>query len=116
MNRLFELLADLQQALDDERAALLSGRSQQIAAVAERKRALLDRIEAEAAPPDAPPPDPDQLVGLSRRNRENAMICAAMLRHLTQAVDKLRQFEPHRSYCPDGSERRRASRNPLGCA
>jgi hypothetical protein len=56
------------------------------------------------------------LAQAARYNRDNAVICSAMLRHLTQALDKLRRAEPHRSYLPDGSERNPRARHTLGAA
>lgn len=116
MDRLSMLFAELQQALEAERAALLSGRPDRVTAAAERKRALADMIEAESALPRAAPLDPDTLVRLARYNRANAAICSAMLRHLTRALDILRRTEPHRSYRPDGTESNPPARNTLGAA
>lgn len=116
MDRLFMLFAELQQALEAERAALLSGSPDRIAAMAERKRELADRIETQAALPDAVPPDADALIRVARYNRANSMICSAMLRHMTQALDRLRRTEPHRSYRPDGSERNPPAPNTIGAA
>jgi hypothetical protein len=61
-------------------------------------------------------PDPALLQPLARYNQENAVICAAMLRHLTAAIDRLRRQDPHRSYNPDGSEQSHSSRHALGAA
>jgi hypothetical protein len=105
MSELFLLFAELQQLLEEERAALLGGSPDRIIAAAERKRALADTIEAVAAQPGTASPGIDTLSRAARYNRDNAVICSAMLRHLTQALDKLRRNELHRSYRPDGSER-----------
>jgi flagellar biosynthesis/type III secretory pathway chaperone len=116
MNDLFLLFAELQQLLEEERAALLGGRPDRIIEVVERKRALADKIDACAALPDATPPTIEVLTRAARYNRDNAVICSAMLRHLMQALDKLRRSEPHRSYRPDGSERNPPARHTLGAA
>jgi flagellar biosynthesis/type III secretory pathway chaperone len=115
-DRLSPLLGELQQLLVEERNALLAGNPEQITDIAARKLALAGRIEAEAAAPGAMLPGPEALVGLDRYNRQNGAICAAMLRHMVQAIDKLRRHEPHRSYRPDGSERELPARHTLGAA
>jgi hypothetical protein len=116
MNELFLMFAELQQLLEEERAALLGGSPDRIIAAAERKRALADQIEAQAAQPETPPPSAEALARVARYNRDNSVICSAMLRHLTQALDKLHRSEPHRSYRPDGSERNLPARHSLGAA
>lgn len=116
MDELFLLFAELQQLLEEEREALLGGVPERIIAAAERKRALAEMIEAQAARPEVAPPTPEALARIARYNRDNAVICSAMLRHLTQALDKLRRHEPHRSYRPDGSERNPPARHMLGAA
>lgn len=116
MSELFLLFSELQQVLEEERAALLGGTPERVAAAAARKQALADLIEERAAQPGASPPGTDALTRAARYNRDNAAICSAMLRHLTQALDKLRRQEPHRSYRPDGSERNPPARHTLGAA
>jgi hypothetical protein len=116
MDELFMMFAELQQLLEEERSALLGGSPDRIIAAAERKRALAEMIETQAAQPGAAPPEIDALARIARYNRDNAVICSAMLRHLTQALDKLRRHEPHRSYRPDGSERNPPARHTLGAA
>ena len=51
-----ELVAQLGDALAEERQALLSGKPEQIAAASQKKAALADRIEAATAVPGAPRP------------------------------------------------------------
>lgn len=116
MDRLLILCAQLQQLLEEERTALLAGNPELITAVASQKRTLADQIEAEAMRTKVEQPSAEQLIRLARYNRENSVICSAMLRHMTEAIDKLRQYEPHRSYRADGSERTQAVRNTLGAA
>ncbi|HJU19969.1 MAG TPA: hypothetical protein VJ770_26250 [Stellaceae bacterium] len=115
-DRLSALLAELRELLDAERQAFLAGSPERIAALAQRKLALADAIEREAALAAAAPPRADTLLALARANRENGVICAAMLRHLTQAVDALRRSAPHRSYRPDGTEHNPPEERPLGAA
>lgn len=116
MDRLFMLFAELQQLLEEERSALLSGSAERILAAADRKRSLADLIEAAAAEAEAPPIDTETLARIARYNRDNSVICTAMLRHMTQALDRLRRSDAHRSYRPDGSEREVATRHTLGAA
>jgi hypothetical protein len=116
MDELFLLFAELQQLLEEERAALLAGSPERILAAAGRKRDLAAMIEAQAAQPEVVKPDGATLARAARYNRDNAVICAAMLRHLAQALDKLRRAELHRSYLPDGSERNPPARHTLGAA
>jgi len=40
----------------------------------------------------------------------------AMLRHLTDAIDRLRQIDLHRSYNADGSEQNCSAQHALGAA
>src|ERR1700687_4636178 len=115
-DRLSALLADLRQILETERPILLSGSPERIAGVVERKLALAELIESECAEPGTVPPSIDTLTWLDRFNRENSVICSAILRHLTQSLDKLRQNELHRSYGPDGEENSPPDQNPLGAA
>lgn len=114
--RLGALVDDLRDVLEEERRALLSGTPDAINAIAQRKLALAETIEAATAGADASRPHPDALAALARYNQENAVICAAMLRHLTAAIDRLRHHDPHRSYNPDGSEQSSPARHALGAA
>ena len=109
------LLDALQALLEEERGVLLAGRPERIAAVAARKLALADEIERHVAGlPEIP--SGDRLARLARCNRQNGVICSAMLRHMLRALDRLRAQEPHRSYRPDGSERERSLGKALGAA
>lgn len=117
MDRLLMMFAQLQELLEEERGALLAGEPERITAIALQKRALADAIEAEAAAQSLnEQPDREQLRRLARYNRENSVICSAMLRHMIEAIDKLHRYEPHRSYRADGSERAQTVRNTLGAA
>lgn len=111
-----ELIDDLRDLLVEERRVLLSGTPEAIGAITQRKTMLADLIDEATFTPGAGRPSPDLLRPLARYNQENAIICAAMLRHLTAAIDRLRRQDPHRSYNPDGSEQHRASRHALGAA
>jgi flagellar biosynthesis/type III secretory pathway chaperone len=113
---LSELVAQLGDALAEERQALLSGKPEQIAAASQKKAALADRIEAATAVPGAPRPSADSLTTLARYNQENGVICDAMLRHLTDAIDRVRQIDLHRSYNADGTEQNRSAQHALGAA
>jgi flagellar biosynthesis/type III secretory pathway chaperone len=113
---LSDLLADLRRILEEERRVLLSGSPERISGVAERKLLLAEMIERKYNMPEAVPPDLDTLTWLERYNRENSVICSAMLRHMNQTIDKLRQHELHRSYTPDGAENNPPAQNPLGAA
>lgn len=115
-DRLSSLLAELRQILEEERAILLSGSPQLVAAVVQRKLVLAEMIERECGVPENEPPSMDTLNWLARYNRENSVICSAMLRHLTRTIDKLRQHELHRSYGPDGTEQIPPAQHPLGAA
>ncbi|HVC53094.1 MAG TPA: hypothetical protein VND87_13825 [Stellaceae bacterium] len=114
--RLSALLDELTAVLEEERATLLSGGAEAINAVTRRKLSLAETIEAAVAAPDTPLPDLETLTRLARYNRDNAIICGAMLRHLTAALDRLRRIDLHRSYNSDGSEQRPAARHSLGAA
>jgi flagellar biosynthesis/type III secretory pathway chaperone len=111
-DRISTLLAELRQVLEEERAALLSGRPEPLSRVVERKLALAEMIEMECANPADAPPNVETL----RYNQENSIICSAMLRQMTRTIDKLRQHELHRSYGPDGAETGPPAQNPLGAA
>jgi flagellar biosynthesis/type III secretory pathway chaperone len=115
-DELSDLLAELRQILEEERRVLLSGNPERISAVAERKLLLADAIEKRCNMPGAVPPKLEILAWLDRYNRGNSVICSAILRHLNQAIDKLRQNESHRSYGPDGAEINPPAPNPLGAA
>jgi flagellar biosynthesis/type III secretory pathway chaperone len=115
-DRLAALIAELRALLEQEREAFLSGSPERIASVAQQKLALAAAIEREAARPGALTPSADRLAALARYNRENGVICAAMLRHMTQALDTLRRCEPHRSYRPDGTEHNPPVPHTLGAA
>jgi len=110
------LLAELSQILEEERTVLLSGRPHRITSVVQRKLALAEIIERQCELPTSEPPSTEVLVRLARYNRENAAICSAVLRHLTNTIDVLRQRELHRSYGPDGAEHNPAAQYPLGAA
>ena len=115
-DRISTLLAELRQVLEEERAALLSGRPEPLSRVVERKLALAEMIETECAKPADVPPNVETLGWLERYNQENSIICSAMLRQMTRTLDKLRQHELHRSYGPDGAETSPPAQNPLGAA
>jgi flagellar biosynthesis/type III secretory pathway chaperone len=110
------LLGELKRVLEDERQILLAGNPERITAIAQCKLTLAEVIEEEAALPGSPIPSIETLTWLARYNRQNAAICSAMLRHLTQAIDRLRRHEPHRSYKPDGSESSPPAAHTLGAA
>lgn len=113
---LTELIDQLREVLEEERRALLSGTAETINAVAQRKLLLADMIERATAVSGAQRPGAEQLVALDRFNRENAVICDTMLRHLTAAIDRLRRQDPHRSYKSDGSEQSHSAKHALGAA
>ncbi len=115
-DRLTELIDLLRYALEEERQALLSGTSEAINAIAQRKMLLADSIEQATAVPGTARPATAELVALARYNQENAVICDTMLRHLTAAIDRLRRQDPHRSYKPDGSEQDHSTKRALGAA
>ncbi|MBV8118482.1 MAG: hypothetical protein JO081_00905 [Alphaproteobacteria bacterium] len=113
---LLQLLAELRDLLEEERSVLLSGSPERISVVVARKLALAEMIERARQTSSATPPDLETLKALERYNRGNSIICSAMLRHLTRALDKLRQREVHRSYRSDGAENRPPVQSPLGAA
>ena len=110
------LLEELKRVLEEERQVLLAGHPERITAIAQCKLTLAEVIEEEAAQPGVSPPNLEMLASLARYNRQNAVICSALLRHMTQAIDRLRQHEPHRSYKPDGSESSPPAPHTLGAA
>jgi flagellar biosynthesis/type III secretory pathway chaperone len=114
--RLYELIDELRDVLEAERRALLSGTADAINAVTQRKMLVADMIDQATMVLGTSRPNPALLQPLVRYNQENAIICAAMLRHLTAAIDKLRRQDPHRSYRSDGSEQSRSARHALGAA
>ncbi|HXC26343.1 MAG TPA: hypothetical protein VNV38_00105 [Stellaceae bacterium] len=114
--RLADLVEELRDVLEEERRALLSGTPAVISAITQRKMLVADLIDQATLIPGTPRPDPRLLQPLARYNQENAVICAAMLRHLTAAIDRLRRQDPHRSYNQDGSEQNRSSQHALGAA
>jgi flagellar biosynthesis/type III secretory pathway chaperone len=114
--QLVELIEELRELLEAERRVLLSGTPVAIGAITQRKTLVADLIEQATMVPGTPRPDPALLRRLARYNQENAVICAAMLRHLTGAIDRLRHRDPHRSYGPDGSEQPRSAQHALGAA
>ncbi|MBV8778193.1 MAG: hypothetical protein JO032_07600 [Alphaproteobacteria bacterium] len=116
MTQLDALIDQLREVLEEERQALLRGTPSAISAVTERKTRLAEEIEAATGIPGVPLPASTALSALARYNQENAVICAAILRHLTDAIDRLHQHEPHRSYNSDGSEQSCAARHALGAA
>jgi len=115
-DRLPALLDELRAVLEEERRTLLSGSAEGINAVTDRKLALAETIEGEVTVPGTPLPSIETLTRLARYNRENAVICNAMLRHLTAALDRLRRIDLHRSYNADGTEQQPAARHALGAA
>jgi flagellar biosynthesis/type III secretory pathway chaperone len=110
------LLDELREVLEEERRMLVSGSAAAIMAVTQKKLALAETIEQEVTVPGTPLPSIEMLTRLARYNRENEIICGAMLRHLTAALDRLRRIDLHRSYNSDGSEQRPAARHALGAA
>lgn len=100
------LIEELRQLLAEERRALLSGNPDFIMQVVQRKLAAAEALERAATAPVSQ----ELLTALDRYNRENAIICGTMLRHLTEALDTLRRRGGlHRSYRLDGSEEHAAS-------
>ena len=91
--RLSELLDELRQILEYERSILLSGNPARITFVVERKLLIAEMIERECKMPGVAAPSVETVLWLDRYNRGNSVICSAMLRHLTQTLDKLRQRE-----------------------
>jgi flagellar biosynthesis/type III secretory pathway chaperone len=110
------LLEELRRVLEEERGILLSGNAEQINAITQRKMVLADTIERASAGIDRAAPLREILRRLARYNRENSVICTAILRHMTAALDKLQRRDPHRSYGPDGVEHNPPSHRPLGAA
>jgi flagellar biosynthesis/type III secretory pathway chaperone len=102
--KLTDLLDDLRRVLEEERSTLLSGMPARLQVVTQRKLDLADAIEQATRPGSSALADLNQLKALARYNRENSVICTAILRHMTSALDRLRQSDPHRSYRADGSE------------
>lgn len=98
------LLDDLKAVLEEERRTLLSGLPARLDGVTRRKLDLADAIERETTPGATATADLSRLRALARYNRENSVICGAILRHMTGALDLLRQRDPHRSYREDGTE------------
>jgi flagellar biosynthesis/type III secretory pathway chaperone len=115
-DRLPTLLDELGDVLKEERRTLVSGSAAAITAVTQKKLALAETIEAEVTVLGTPLPSLETLTRLARYNRENEIICSAMLRHLTAALDRLRRIDLHRSYNSDGTEQRPAARHALGAA
>jgi hypothetical protein len=113
---LASLLDELRQVLELERQTLVTGNPETINAITLRKLALAEAIDAAWHSEAEGRPSRELLVWLDRFNRENAIICAAMLRHLTLALDKLRSDTPHRSYGPDGAEQNGTVPQALGAA
>jgi flagellar biosynthesis/type III secretory pathway chaperone len=116
VEELGDLIGELRELLEAERRALLSGTAEAINAVTQRKMLVADMIETATMVPGAPRPPQEALVPLARYNQENAVICAAMLRHLTAAIDRLHGHDQHRSYNSDGSEQSGGARHALGAA
>jgi flagellar biosynthesis/type III secretory pathway chaperone len=108
------LLDELRDLLTEERRVLLSGKPDQITDVARRKLLLAERIDTACGSDIAP--KTKTLIWLDRYNRENSIICAAMLRHLTAAIDTLRRHDLHRSYKLDGTEQNPLAQQALGAA
>ena len=113
---LSQLIDELASVLAEERQALLSGTPESINAAAQKKMLVAARIEQATGASGAAQPDADSVTALARFNQENAVICDAMLRHLTDAIDRLRQIDLHRSYNADGSEQNPQARHALGAA
>lgn len=114
--RLSELVAELGDVLAEERQALISGSLERITAATQKKMLVADLIERATATPGMVLPSAELLTPLARYNRENAVICDAMVHHLTEAIDRLRQIDPHRSYNSDGTEQSRSAPRALGAA
>jgi flagellar biosynthesis/type III secretory pathway chaperone len=114
--RLSDLIDELRDVLELERRALLSGTAEAINAMTQRKMLVADLLDQATTVPGTTRPNPASLRPLVRYNQENAVICAAMLRHLTAAIDRLRRHDPHRSYRSDGSEQTRSAQHSLGAA
>jgi flagellar biosynthesis/type III secretory pathway chaperone len=115
-SHLIGLVDQLRAVLEEERRALLSGTAEAIGAITQRKMVLADMLEQATVVPGVSRPSPDWLIPLMRYNQENAVICDAMLRHLTASIDKLRRRDPHRSYRSDGTEHSSSAQHALGAA
>lgn len=115
-NPLPSLLNELRRILEQERQTLMTGNPEGINAITQRKLALAKEIEAAWSAGPRPAPSTQLMTWLARYNQENAVICTAMLRHLSAALDRLRLHEPHRSYGPDGNEHTIPSPQVLGAA
>jgi hypothetical protein len=111
-----QLLDELRRILEEERIALLIGPPSRIDAAIARKLALADDIERETKNAPRTLPQLNVLRALARYNRQNSVICSAMLRHVTGALDRLRRRDLHRSYNPDGSEQNPPSQRLVGAA
>ena len=114
--QLGELLEELQDVLHRERQALLSGTAEAIRTITQHKMLVAEMIDQASTALGTPQLSPTALLPLVRYNQENAVICAAMLSHLTAAIDRLHRLDPHRSYRPDGSEQNRSAQHALGAA
>jgi flagellar biosynthesis/type III secretory pathway chaperone len=110
------LLDELRRVLEEERGILLSGVPARLQQVTAHKHSLADAIEDVTRPGTSPLPDLHELQALARYNRENSIICHAILRHMTAALDRLRQNDPHRSYRADGREQNPPSGRLVGAA
>lgn len=113
---LASLLDELRRVLEEERGILLSGVPARLQQVTTQKHALAEAIEDATRPGTTPLPDLHLLKTLARYNRENSVICHAILRHMTAALDRLRQNELHRSYRADGTEQNPPSGRLVGAA
>jgi flagellar biosynthesis/type III secretory pathway chaperone len=101
------LAEELRELLIEERRLLLGGSPETLQEVVRRKLVLAEAIERA---PQEPPVPLETVAALDRYNRENAIICGTMLRHLTEALDTLRQQNGlHRSYKLDGTEERNSA-------
>ncbi len=115
-NRVSVLIAKLQLLLGEERNILLSGHPERLGNVVARKLMIAEKLEDECQKSVSAAPGAEELIALDRYNRGNSIICSAMIRHLTQTIDRLRRRECHRSYQPDGAENAPPTPNPLGAA
>jgi flagellar biosynthesis/type III secretory pathway chaperone len=113
---LADLLEELRRVLEEERRIMLSGVPSRLDAVTQHKLALADAIESQTQADVSATADLHELKALARYNRENSIICGALLRHMTAALDRLRQRDPHRSYRADGSEHNPPSQRLVGAA
>jgi flagellar biosynthesis/type III secretory pathway chaperone len=115
-DRLSGLLRELHEVLEEERGMLLSGRPQRVVRAVERKLQLAAEIESAWARTGIARPDRETVLRLDSLNRGNAVICSAVLRHLTRTLDRLRRGDSHRSYRPDGGEAQPPAPGRLGAA